>query len=85
MARELLRRVNARVAARNVIKRRATRQAMDRGGGGREGGGGGGGGGEREERGKNFINCVMEINSKIERSKGKHYSWLSNKLDGDGA
>lgn len=84
MARELLRRVNARVAARNVIKRRAMRQAMDRGRGG-EGGGGGGGGGEREERGKNFINCVMEINSKIERSKGKHYSRLSNKLDGDGA
>lgn len=84
MARELLRRVNARVAARNVIKRRATRQAMDRGRGG-EGGGGGGGGGEGERRGKNFINCVMEINSKIERSKGKHYSRLSNKLDGDGA
>lgn len=84
MARELLRRVNARVAARNVIKRRATRQAMDRGRGG-EGGGGGGGGGEGEGRGKNFINCVMEINSKIERSKGKHYSRLSNKLDGDGA
>lgn len=35
--------------------------AMDRGDGG----------------GKNFINCVMEINSKIERSKGKHYSRLS--------
>lgn len=40
---------------------------------------------EGEEGGKNFINCVMEINSKIERSKGKHYSRLSNKLDGDGA
>lgn len=41
MARELLRRVNARVAARNVIERRATRQAMDRGRG--EGGERGGG------------------------------------------